>query len=96
VKLPRLGGPDSQVQEVVTLLRRDAPLFAPLGLRVDGLAMDRRGSWSLILDSGTHIVVGRADARPRLARFARLLPQLLASNPQPLQRADCATPTASP
>ncbi|HZF97987.1 MAG TPA: cell division protein FtsQ/DivIB, partial [Pseudoxanthomonas sp.] len=86
--LPRLGGPDSQVQDVVTLYNEARLLFAPLGLRVEGLAMDRRGSWSLILDSGAHIVVGRADARPRLARFARLLPQLLASNPQPLQRAD--------
>ena len=88
VKLPRLGGPDSQVQDVVTLYDEARLLFAPLGLQVEGLAMDRRGSWSLTLDSGTHIVVGRADARPRLARFARLLPQLLASNPQPLQRAD--------
>ncbi|HLM53140.1 MAG TPA: cell division protein FtsQ/DivIB [Pseudoxanthomonas sp.] len=86
--LPRLGGPDSQVRDVVALYDEARLLFAPLGLQVEGLAMDRRGSWSLTLDSGTHIVVGRADARPRLARFARLLPQLLASAPQPLQRAD--------
>ena len=88
VALPRLGGPDSQVRDVVALYNEARLLFAPLGLQVQGLAMDRRGSWSLILDSGTYVVVGRADARPRLARFARLLPQLLASNPQPLQRAD--------
>ena len=86
--LPQLGGPDSQVKEVVTLYNEAREMFAPLGLRVQGLAMDRRGSWSLALDSGTEVVIGRADARPRLQRFVRMLPQLLARNAQPLQRAD--------
>ena len=86
--LPRLGGPDSQVQEVVALYNESRELFAPLGLQVDDVVMDRRGSWSLLLSSGTQVVVGRADARPRLGRFARMLPQLLARNPSPLQRAD--------
>lgn len=87
-RLPRLSGPDTQVQEVVALYNESRALFAPLGLQVSGLAMDRRGSWSLLLDNGTEVVVGRADARPRLGRFARMLPQLLASNAQLLERAD--------
>ena len=87
-KLPRLSGPDTQVQDVVALYNESRELFAPLGYRVTGLAMDRRGSWSLLLDNGTEVVVGRADARPRLGRFARMLPQLLAGNPQRLRRAD--------
>ena len=86
--LPRLGGPDTQVQEVVKLYNESRALFAPLGFGVDRLVMDRRGSWSLALDSGTEVVIGRADARLRLGRFARMLPQLLARNAQPLQRAD--------
>ena len=45
-------------------------------------------TWSLALSNGTQVVVGRADARPRLGRFARMLPQLLARNALPLQRAD--------
>ena len=86
--MPRLGGPDSQVKEVVALYNEARELFAPLGLKVDDVVMDRRGSWSLALSNGTQVVVGRADARPRLARFVRMLPQLLARNPSPLQRAD--------
>jgi len=86
--LPRLGGPDTQVQEVVKLYNESRALFAPLGFGVQRLVMDRRGSWSLALDSGTEVVIGRADARLRLGRFSRMLPQLLARNPQPLQRAD--------
>ena len=86
--LPQLGGPDSQVQEVVALYNESRELFTPIGFKVDSLVMDRRGSWSLALDNGTEVVVGRADARPRLGRFARMLPQLLARNALPLQRAD--------
>ncbi|HYM87341.1 MAG TPA: cell division protein FtsQ/DivIB, partial [Pseudoxanthomonas sp.] len=86
--LPQLGGPDSQVGEVVTLYNESRELFAPIGFKVDSLVMDRRGSWSLALSNGTEVVVGRADARPRLGRFARMLPQLLARNALPLQRAD--------
>jgi len=86
--LPLLGGPDSQVQEVVKLYNESRELFAPIGFSVDSLVMDRRGSWSLALSNGTQVVVGRADARPRLGRFARMLPQLLARSALPLQRAD--------
>lgn len=88
LKLPQLGGPDSQVQEVIALYNESRQLFAPLGLDVERLTMDRRGSWSLTLGNGTEVVIGRADARPRLGRFARMLPQLLAMQPQALRRAD--------
>lgn len=86
--LPQLGGPDSQVQEVVALYNESRQLFAPLGIEVRSLLMDRRGSWSLLLGNGTEVVIGRADARPRLARFVRMLPHLLSRQPSPLVRAD--------
>ncbi|MFT3763116.1 MAG: cell division protein FtsQ/DivIB [Pseudoxanthomonas sp.] len=86
--LPLLGGPDTRTQEVVALYNESKQLFAPLGLDVRALAMDARGSWSLVLGNGTEVVIGRADARPRLDRFARMLPQLLSRSPLPLKRAD--------
>lgn len=88
IKLPQLGGPDSQVQEVVALYNESRQLFAPLGLQVESLVMDRRGSWTLLLGNGMEVVVGRADARPRLSRFVRVLPQILGNSAQTLQRAD--------
>lgn len=88
ITLPQLGGPDSQVQEVVALYNESRQLFAPLGLQVESLVMDRRGSWTLMLGNGTEVVVGRADARPRLSRFVRMLPQILGNTAQTLQRAD--------
>ena len=88
LKLPQLGGPDSQVMEVVALYNESRQLFAPLGLQVESLVMDRRGSWTLMLGNGTEVVIGRADARPRLSRFVRVLPQILGRSGEPLQRAD--------
>ncbi|WP_115558872.1 cell division protein FtsQ/DivIB [Xanthomonas dyei] len=86
-KLPQLGGPDSKTQDVVALYNESRALFAPTGLDVERLEMDARGSWSLGLSNGLQIVIGRDDARARLQRFARVLPQL--SDPQrPIARAD--------
>lgn len=85
--LPQLDGPDSQTAEVVELYNDSRALFAPVGVDVRRLAMDARGSWSLSLDNGTEVIVGRDDARSRLARFVRVLPQLSRS-PAPIVRAD--------
>ena len=64
------------------------PLFLPLGLRVDTVRLSARGSWTLVLDDGTQIEAGRGDPQPRLARFARMLPQLRADPARRIERAD--------
>lgn len=87
-RLPRLGGPDARTAEVVELYNEVRGLFAPLGYGVAQLGMDARGSWSMTLDNGIEVVVGRDDARARLQRFARVLPQLLAQQSRPIARAD--------
>jgi cell division protein FtsQ len=86
--LPLLDGPDTRVPDVVALYNEANALFAPGGLSVRELARDRRGSWSLRLSNETQVVVGSQEPRARLARFARLLPQLLAQKQLPLARAD--------
>lgn len=86
--LPRLDGPDDRVSAVVALFNESRALFAPGGINVRGLRLDRRGSWSLQLSDGTQVLVGNSEARLRLVRFARLLPQLLSQKQLPLTRAD--------
>ena len=86
--LPQLEGPDARVAEVVSLYNESREMFAPQSLRVNSMALDARGSWSLRLSDDTEVVIGKNEARLRLQRFARLLPQLLAQKPQSLQRAD--------
>ena len=86
--LPLLDGPDSRVAEVVALYNESRVLFAPGGVDVRALTLDPRGSWSLRLSNGTDVIVGSSEARLRLARFARLMPQLVSQKQQPLVRAD--------
>ena len=86
--LPLLEGPDARVGDVVALYNESRTLFGPTGIGVRNVALDPRGSWSLTLANGTRVVVGSQEARLRLRRFARLLPQLLAREALPLQRAD--------
>ena len=86
--LPLLDGPDARVPEVVALYNQARERLANAG-GVRGVAVDRRGSWSITLVNGTDVVLGRHDADARLQRFAQLLPRLVAQHPgQQLTRAD--------
>jgi cell division protein FtsQ len=86
--LPQLEGPDARVEDVVALYNEARTLFVESGFDVRSVILDPRGSWSLTLTNGTDVVVGSAEARLRLRRFARMLPQLLARQTLPLRRAD--------
>ncbi|MGI8560232.1 MAG: cell division protein FtsQ/DivIB [Luteimonas sp.] len=86
--LPRLHGPDARVAEVVALYNEARAMFVPAGQDVRALRLDSRGSWTLTLSSGTDVVIGSQEARLRLSRFARLMPQLLARQTLPMRRAD--------
>ena len=86
--LPLLDGPEGRVPEVVALYNQAREQLAGAG-GVLGVAIDPRGSWSITLADGTRVILGRDDPGARLARFAPLLPQLAAQNPQRrLVRAD--------
>jgi cell division protein FtsQ len=87
-ELPLLHGPDARVNDVVQLYNESRELFAPTGFDVRALRLDSRGSWAMTLSNGTDVIVGSREARLRLARFARLMPQLLAQKQSPLARAD--------
>lgn len=85
--LPRFDGPETRSADLVALYNQARALFAAEGLDVRRLGIDSRGSWSLTLSNGAELLVGRDDAKLRLARFARLLPQV-ARDGRPLDRAD--------
>ncbi len=86
--LPLLDGPESRVVEVVALYNQARERLANAG-GVRSVALDKRGSWSIVLGNGTEVVLGRNDPDARLERFAPLLPRLIAQHPgQRLARAD--------
>jgi len=86
--LPQFGGPETRTRDVVELYNQSRELFAKVGIGVQEVVLDPRGSWKLELNNGAVVVVGRNEARARLDRFVRLLPQLLTQNTQQLARAD--------
>jgi len=86
--LPDLGGPDAQTEQVLELHAFADALFAGSGQPLQRVRLDARGSWELRLGGGIDVVLGRHDARNRLQRFARVLPQLVAAQKAPIVRAD--------
>ena len=86
--LPQFAGPEARTADVVQLYNESRELFAKVGIDVREVALDPRGSWTLGLNNGAVVIVGRSAARARLDRFVRLLPQLLTQNTQQLARAD--------
>jgi cell division protein FtsQ len=86
--LPLFEGPEARAGELMSMHALARPLFLPLGLRVDTVRLSARGSWTLRLDDGTEIEAGRGDPQARLARFARMLPQLRHDATRRIVRAD--------
>lgn len=77
--LPRLDGPAGQEPQVLAMFRALQPLFAPLELGLEELALSGRGGWSARLDTGAAIELGRGSDEEVLARtnrFVRTLTQV--------------------
>jgi cell division protein FtsQ len=91
--LPLFDGPEAQAANVVELYQQSRTLFTPVGMNVEAVLVDPRGSWSLTLldrahGTPTQVVVGRSEARARIGRFVRLLPQLMTNPERRIERAD--------
>jgi cell division protein FtsQ len=88
--LPRLAGPDARVADVLAFYREHAQAFAGAGrpLAIAGVTLSERGSWSLELDTGARVVVGREAPRARLVRFVEALARIEAPVDTALVRAD--------
>jgi cell division protein FtsQ len=67
--LPWLEGPDTRLQEVLRTWVGMDELLAPLGLEITQISLDGRGAWSLVLDNGTNVHLGRDSTMERLERL---------------------------
>jgi cell division protein FtsQ len=78
-QLPRLKGPEGQSVQVLQMYMAIKPLFEPLDLAVDQLALSGHGSWNAELDSGAVIELGRGsetEVVERTRRFVQTLTQV--------------------
>lgn len=77
--LPHLAGPDDQADQVLAMYRAMKPLFEPLDLAVQALALTPRGNWQAELDNGAVVELGRgtpADVTVRTQRFVQTVSQV--------------------
>ncbi|MBZ8142109.1 cell division protein FtsQ [Rubrivivax gelatinosus] len=89
--LPVFSGPDAEAAGVLAMYRRLGPLLAPLDAAVEELHLSHRGSWSVELDNGATLELGRGsedEVIERAARFVRTLPEVTARWRAPLEYAD--------
>ena len=77
--LPRLAGPDQQSSQVLAMYLAVKPLFEPLELPVQRLALTAGGNWQLELETGALIELGRGtpqEVAARTQRFVQTLTQV--------------------
>jgi cell division protein FtsQ len=92
--LPHLDGPDGSAAQVLSMYRALKPMMEKLDLGIDQLVLSGRGGWTLTLDSGARVELGRGTADEVLARserFADTLTQVTAKygrKPEALVTAD--------
>jgi cell division protein FtsQ len=78
--LPMLSGPEGTGPEVLSMYRVIEPLFTAMDMPLEQLSLSGRGSWSLRLDAGAEIELGRGNADevvPRVERFLKTLTQVV-------------------
>ena len=87
--LPELRGPDARLAEVVSFYAETQRAFGSMHLKISGVSLTERGSWSLTTSNGAQIVLGDRDqAGRRLRRFLDVYPQLMANRPDGFAYAD--------
>ncbi|HEX5959647.1 MAG TPA: cell division protein FtsQ/DivIB [Rhodanobacteraceae bacterium] len=75
--LPQFDGPDDRAADVIAFYRTAQVDFTPYDLRVAGVELSARGSWTLVLSNQGRVAVGDRQPDQRLARFAAALPVLM-------------------
>lgn len=93
-EMPRLMGPDGTAAQVLAMYRGLKPMLENLDLGIEQVALSGRGGWTLTLDSGATVELGRGATEEVLARsqrFAATLTQVTAKygrRPEALVTAD--------
>ena len=71
--LPEFSGPDGSAAQMLSLYRALAPLYAQYRMQPVALQLSGRGSWSLELDTGATVTLGRGTEDELVARSERFL-----------------------
>ncbi|NVK44242.1 MAG: FtsQ-type POTRA domain-containing protein [Oceanospirillaceae bacterium] len=86
--LPRLNGPASDTGRVMAQFHDLTRMFQSAGLRLNSLTLEARGAWTLELDNGMRVVVGRERVAERLGRFLSIYRERLAAEADRIEQVD--------
>jgi cell division protein FtsQ len=86
--LPVLNGPATQAQHLMAQYHDLSRLLQGANVKMIGLSMEARGAWSLVLDNGIEVIVGREQLRERLQRFLHVYQKQLASRAAEIEKVD--------
>jgi cell division protein FtsQ len=67
--LPWLQGPDERVDQVLASWSLFDSMLDPAELEIEQLTLDQRGAWSMRLNKGTRLQLGRDHPAERLERL---------------------------
>jgi cell division protein FtsQ len=93
-EMPRLVGPEGSAAQVLAMYQGLAPWIEKLDLNIEEVVLTGRGGWTLHLDSGATVELGRGSSEEVLARskrFAQTLTQVTSKygrRPEALVTAD--------
>jgi cell division protein FtsQ len=86
--LPGLQGPEGSGASVVAALQNMSTILAPLDVHIERLVLDERRAWSLKLDNGMQVLLGRGDGYERLLKFVRFYRRALHGRTATVDRVD--------
>jgi cell division protein FtsQ len=86
--LTQLRGPEGMAAQVLAEHKRMNAALGALGREVRMLELDGRRAWSLELDDGIRVVLGRSEVNERLGRFVRLWTEALAEQAERIENVD--------
>lgn len=75
--LSMLRGPKGTEKSLMKEFQAIQGMLTPVGLRISHLTMNERRAWSLYLDNGLQLRLGRNDMHLRLLRFVRVYGNVL-------------------
>lgn len=86
--LPWLNGPPDQLAQVLENWTRFNDELVSAGLEIQQMTLDQRGAWSMVLNNGTHVHLGRDAVWERLQRLMNSWDALLQDQMAPPHEVD--------
>ncbi|TDR76568.1 cell division protein FtsQ/DivIB [Paludibacterium purpuratum] len=90
--LPVFFGPAGAQKDMASLYQRLKQVLAPTELKIVRLYLSDRRAWSVELDNGVHIELGRGDVEQRAQRFASHWQNTVAKLPYSVSYVDMRYP----